>query len=114
VKFTSPVILSLCGILKDIVLVVISSIMFNSIITGIQIIGYAISLVGLLSFRMYRQDPKFYNEKIDEFRRHLIHSIMALSPWKKKSVSHPASEQEMKEKNAYELQTLLSTKSNEV
>ncbi|KAK9370256.1 triose-phosphate transporter family-domain-containing protein [Lipomyces kononenkoae] len=48
---TSSLVLALCGILKDIILVVISAIFWKTQISRIQVVGYLITLVGLFGYK---------------------------------------------------------------
>ncbi|KAK9480499.1 triose-phosphate transporter family-domain-containing protein [Lipomyces japonicus] len=48
---TSSLILTLCGILKDIVLVLISSLIWWTPISKLQVLGYLIALMGLFGYR---------------------------------------------------------------
>jgi len=65
VKYTSPVTLSLCGILKDISLVCSSTFIFGTSISALQVVGYGISIIGLLIYRAYKQDPTIIMQKFD-------------------------------------------------
>ncbi|KAK9239935.1 triose-phosphate transporter family-domain-containing protein [Lipomyces kononenkoae] len=48
---TSSLVLSLCGILKDIILVVVSAMFWKTQISRIQVVGYLITLVGLFGYK---------------------------------------------------------------
>lgn len=48
----SGLVLTLAGVLKDILLIAGSWLILGSSITGIQLLGYAIALVGLVVFKM--------------------------------------------------------------
>lgn len=45
-------VLTLCGVLKDILLVCASIIIFGAPISGIQLVGYSIALIGLLYYKL--------------------------------------------------------------
>ena len=47
---TSGLVMTLCGVLKNILLVVASVVFWGTIITGLQIVGYGIALVGLVYY----------------------------------------------------------------
>ncbi|KAK9329817.1 triose-phosphate transporter family-domain-containing protein [Lipomyces starkeyi] len=48
---TSSLVLTLCGILKDIVLVLVSAFLWRTPISRIQVLGYLITLVGLVGYK---------------------------------------------------------------
>lgn len=48
---TSSLVLSLCGILKDIGLVLVSSLIWRTTITRLQVIGYIIALIGMFGYK---------------------------------------------------------------
>lgn len=52
--------LTLCGVLKDILLVIASILIWGTMISNLQMFGYAIALLGMLWF-------KFGKEKIKEY-----------------------------------------------
>ncbi|KAB2579607.1 hypothetical protein BFW01_g4925 [Lasiodiplodia theobromae] len=52
IKRTSAVTLTLCGVLKDILLVVASVVIFWDPVTGTQIFGYGIALAGLMYYKL--------------------------------------------------------------
>ncbi|ODV92510.1 hypothetical protein CANCADRAFT_43119 [Tortispora caseinolytica NRRL Y-17796] len=53
---TSSLVLTLCGILKDILLVFASMVIWHTIVTPLQFFGYSIALVGLLYYKLgYKQ-----------------------------------------------------------
>ncbi|KAI9683367.1 MAG: hypothetical protein M1829_005439 [Trizodia sp. TS-e1964] len=49
---TSGLVLTLCGVLKDILLIVASMAIFGSIISSLQFFGYAIALGGLIYYKL--------------------------------------------------------------
>ncbi|KAK9455597.1 triose-phosphate transporter family-domain-containing protein [Dipodascopsis uninucleata] len=51
---TSSLVLTLCGILKDIILVLISSLIWRTAISRLQAIGFCISIIGLFGYRVGR------------------------------------------------------------
>lgn len=57
---TSGLVLTLCGVLKDILLVCASVLIWGTMISSLQMFGYAIALMGMLWF-------KFGKEKIKEY-----------------------------------------------
>lgn len=52
---TSALILTLAGILKDLMLVCLSMVVFGSPVTGLQYIGYAVALFGLNMHKQYKK-----------------------------------------------------------
>ncbi|EKG14328.1 protein of unknown function DUF250 [Macrophomina phaseolina MS6] len=52
VKKTSAVVLTLCGVLKDILLVVASMVLFKDPVTLLQLFGYGIALAGLTYYKL--------------------------------------------------------------
>lgn len=57
---TSGLVLTLCGVLKDILLVIASVLIWGTMISRLQMFGYTIALLGMLWF-------KFGKEKVKEF-----------------------------------------------
>lgn len=57
---TSGLVLTLCGVLKDILLVIASVLIWGTMISNLQMFGYTIALLGMLWF-------KFGKEKIKEY-----------------------------------------------
>jgi len=55
---TSALVLTLAGVIKDILLVILSMTIFGSPVTGLQYIGYGIALVGLNLHKEYKKDPQ--------------------------------------------------------
>lgn len=51
-------VITLCGVLKDILLVCASIIIFGAPISGIQLVGYSIALIGLLYYKLGVDRPK--------------------------------------------------------
>src|SRR5436190_2882450 len=49
---TSSLVLTLCGVLKDILLVAFSMMYFKTPVTGLQAFGYSIALGGLLYYKL--------------------------------------------------------------
>lgn len=54
---TSALVLTLAGIIKDILLVTLSIVIFMSPITMLQIVGYSIALIGLNLHKEYKKSP---------------------------------------------------------
>jgi len=52
---TSSLVLTLCGVLKDILLVVASMIIWGTIVTPLQFFGYSIALGGLIYFKLGKE-----------------------------------------------------------
>src|SRR5438046_10708136 len=73
---TSSLVLTLCGVLKDILLVIISMVYFKTPVTALQAFGYSIALGGLLYY-------KLGSEKIKEL------SNQANRSWAEYGASHP-------------------------
>lgn len=55
---TSPLTLTLAGVLKDILLVVLSMVIFGAPVTPTQYVGYGIALLGLQLHKQYKKDPE--------------------------------------------------------
>ncbi|KAI5301596.1 hypothetical protein KEM56_001566 [Ascosphaera pollenicola] len=49
---TSSLVLTLCGVLKDVLLVTLSCVLFGSPVTPLQIFGYTIALGGLVTYQL--------------------------------------------------------------
>ena len=60
----SALILSLGGIIKDVLLIILSVLIFRSPVTGIQVFGYSISLFGMNLYKDYKKDPNGFTETI--------------------------------------------------
>lgn len=58
IAHTSALVLTLAGIVKDILLVMLSVYVFNSPVTLIQYIGYSIALLGLNVHKEYKKNPE--------------------------------------------------------
>ena len=56
---TSALVMSLAGLLKDIMLVASSSIVFEIPLAHSQLVGYGISLIGLNLYRQVKNDPEY-------------------------------------------------------
>jgi drug/metabolite transporter (DMT)-like permease len=65
---TSALVLTLSGIVKDILLVILSIVIFGSPVTPLQYFGYAVALLGLNLHKEYKKNP----EKISNLLRYLI------------------------------------------
>ncbi|KAK9467167.1 triose-phosphate transporter family-domain-containing protein [Lipomyces arxii] len=89
---TSSLVLALCGILKDIVLVVVSSLMWRTAISRLQVIGYLVALVGLFGYKMgyspilvllqtadKKQYRKYYASLTPKKKRRLASTCVVLS-----------------------------------
>lgn len=48
---TSSLVMTLCGVLKDIILIVASCVLFQTPVTPLQLFGYTISLIGLIVYK---------------------------------------------------------------
>ncbi|PNY24643.1 sugar phosphate/phosphate translocator [Tolypocladium capitatum] len=57
---TSAVVLTLCGVLKDIMLVVASMIIWGTQVTGLQFFGYSIALGGMVYYKLGFEQLKGY------------------------------------------------------
>ena len=55
---TSALILTLAGIIKDILLVALSVVVFGSPVTVLQYFGYAVALAGLNLHKVYKKNPE--------------------------------------------------------
>jgi arginine exporter protein ArgO len=57
---TSGLVLTLCGVLKDILLVIASVLIWGTMISGLQIFGYSIALGGMLYYKLGADAIKDY------------------------------------------------------
>jgi drug/metabolite transporter (DMT)-like permease len=57
ISCTSALTLTLAGIFKDILLVVLSVAIFGSPVTNLQVVGYAVALAGLNLHKEYKTNP---------------------------------------------------------
>jgi len=57
---TSGLVLTLCGVLKDILLVIASVIIWGTMISNLQMFGYTIALLGMLWFKFGKEQVKEY------------------------------------------------------
>jgi hypothetical protein len=57
---TSSLVLTLCGILKDILLVAASMLIWGTPVTNLQFFGYSIALGGMLYYRLGAEQLKGY------------------------------------------------------
>lgn len=55
---TSALVLTLSGIVKDILLVVLSMVIFGSPVTPLQYLGYSVALLGLNLHKEYKKNPE--------------------------------------------------------
>ncbi|KAG9234163.1 triose-phosphate transporter family-domain-containing protein [Amylocarpus encephaloides] len=55
---TSGLVLTLCGVLKDILLVVASILIWGTRISGLQVFGYSIALCGMLYYKLGQKELK--------------------------------------------------------
>jgi len=55
---TSPLTLTLAGVLKDILLVILSMVIFGSPVTMLQYVGYGVALTGLQLHKQYKKNPE--------------------------------------------------------
>ncbi|ORY66312.1 triose-phosphate transporter family-domain-containing protein [Pseudomassariella vexata] len=55
VKKTSSLTLSICGILKDLILIGLSIAIWHDAVTALQLIGYGLALVGILHYRHHTE-----------------------------------------------------------
>ena len=58
IAHTSALVLTLAGIVKDILLVVLSVYIFESPVTLLQYVGYSIALLGLNLHKEYKKNPE--------------------------------------------------------
>lgn len=61
---TSAVVVTLTGVVKDILLVVLSVFIFGSPVSTIQVIGYTIALLGINTHKEYKKDSELISKKI--------------------------------------------------
>ncbi|KAL0940784.1 DUF250 domain membrane protein [Colletotrichum truncatum] len=57
---TSSLVLTLCGVLKDVMLVVASMMIWNTQVTGLQFFGYSIALGGMVYYKLGYEQIKGY------------------------------------------------------
>jgi len=74
---TSSLVMTLCGVLKDILLVAASMAIWQTPVTGLQFFGYSLSLVGLVYYKLGA-------DKIKEY------AGQANRSWAEYGVKHPA------------------------
>lgn len=68
---TSALVLTLAGIMKDILLVLLSVTVFGSPVTPLQYAGYGVALIGLNLHKEYKKNP----EKISQFIRSVCGTV---------------------------------------
>lgn len=64
---TSALVLTLAGIIKDILIVTLSVLVFDTPITSLQYFGYGIALLGLNAHKEYKKNPDFLKVIIGNF-----------------------------------------------
>lgn len=74
---TSSLVMTLCGVLKDILLVAASMMIWNTPVTALQFFGYSVALIGLVYY-------KLGGDKIRE------HTGQAYRAWAEYGTNHPA------------------------
>ncbi|DAA76076.1 TPA_exp: Integral membrane protein [Trichophyton benhamiae CBS 112371] len=74
---TSSLVLTLCGVLKDILLVTISALWWKTPVTPLQLFGYTIALGGLIYYKLGVEKMKEYTNQ-------------GLRQWAEYSSTHPA------------------------
>ncbi|EGD99296.1 hypothetical protein TESG_06565 [Trichophyton tonsurans CBS 112818] len=74
---TSSLVLTLCGVLKDILLVTISALWWKTPVTPLQLFGYTIALGGLIYYKLGVEKMKEYTDQ-------------GLRQWAEYSSTHPA------------------------
>eukprot|EP00608_Synchroma_pusillum_P010219 CAMPEP_0198436844 /NCGR_PEP_ID=MMETSP1452-20131203/44217_1 /TAXON_ID=1181717 /ORGANISM="Synchroma pusillum, Strain CCMP3072" /LENGTH=346 /DNA_ID=CAMNT_0044157403 /DNA_START=9 /DNA_END=1049 /DNA_ORIENTATION=+ len=62
IKNSSALLLTLAGIVKDILLVCLSFFIFASPVAELQVVGFSISLFGLFAYKNYKSSPEKFNE----------------------------------------------------
>lgn len=63
IKKTSAVAFTLCGVVKDLGIVFASSILFLTPITRLMLLGYSISLAGLIMYKAYKDNLQLFAER---------------------------------------------------
>lgn len=71
---TSALTLTLAGIVKDILLVVLSIVLFGSPVTQLQYAGYALALVGLNAHKEYKKSPEKVSTLLIEYTTSCVFS----------------------------------------
>ncbi len=64
---TSALIFTLAGIIKDILLVTLSVLIFGSPVTNVQYFGYAVALLGLNLHKQYKKNPDVISQILAKF-----------------------------------------------
>lgn len=64
VKNTSSLVLTLSGVVKDIILVVLSVMLHGALVSSLQWVGFSISTVGIFLFNMYKKHRNELNAAI--------------------------------------------------
>ena len=67
IAYTSPLVLTLSGIVKDILLVALSVLILGSPVTLLQYIGYSLALLGLNVHKEYKKSPEVISALIMSF-----------------------------------------------
>ncbi|KAL9114044.1 MAG: hypothetical protein Q9227_001816 [Pyrenula ochraceoflavens] len=57
---TSSLVMTLCGVLKDVLLVIASMVIFGTPVTGLQFFGYSIALAGMVYYKLGADQIKGY------------------------------------------------------
>jgi drug/metabolite transporter (DMT)-like permease len=68
---TSPVVLSLVGVLKDLLILFFSMVVFRSPVTVVQMTSYLATLLFLQAYKDYKRNPVEFIARIDTFLFHL-------------------------------------------
>jgi len=67
IMITSAVVLSLVGVLKDLLILFFSVVVFRSPVTIVQMSSYSATLVVMLLYKEYKARPKEFASKVDSF-----------------------------------------------
>ena len=69
----SALIMTLGGIAKDIMLIILSVTIFRTPVTGVQVFGYSISLAGMNLYKNFKTDPKGFTEATMSYLNYFRH-----------------------------------------
>ena len=62
IKHTSSLVLTLAGVVKDILIITISMLIFSTQVSAIQAGGYTFAILGLVLYKRYKSNRKYYEQ----------------------------------------------------
>lgn len=104
---TSAVVLSICGPIKDFIVICLSVLIFLSPVTWIQMIGFSISMFGLVCYREMKKDNVKFSENLFSFFKFIMEIITC--KYKSEKEKTAEKETEMMRSALEEQEVLLST-----